>query len=360
MTLFFELISTGVPAQPLGVRTADATENLYKVTGVYIMGNGTAGTVSGQLGGALNPLETGGTFTGSLTATTPSGCTATRDFSGTLTSQTLNWTGGPGGTSTCSPSPLGFSDFSMLRADPSAPLPTTTIATTTTSIATTSIVCTYSLSPTSLTVASTGGPQTVTITTPAGCGWSAQTFADWITVVPPSGGTGPATVTFNVQPTTVARVGTLLIAGFQFTVTQSAPVAPPPPQADLEPVVPPDAPCSFDDNRELPYFFSVSVANRGNAAAGPSSLGVDFTVGTDPAGGVPTAGIAAGLSVPVEVTIPDNCFQTVGGGPLQRCTFGLTADVGGVVAESNETNNASATPASCTRSFTIGAVSGRS
>jgi len=98
MTLFFELIPSGFASLPAASSTRrrvfGVTENEYRVTGVFVMGNGTAGTVSGELGEALNPLETGGEFEGSLTATTPSGCTGARDFSGRITNTTLQWNGG--------------------------------------------------------------------------------------------------------------------------------------------------------------------------------------------------------------------------------------------------------------------------
>ena len=113
------------------------TENEYKVTGVFVMANGTTGTVDGELDGASNPLETGGEFEGSLTANTPSGCTASRDFSGAITTSNLQLVGGtPGATQNCTSNPLmSFSNISMLRSDPGAPLPTpppTTSVTTTT------------------------------------------------------------------------------------------------------------------------------------------------------------------------------------------------------------------------------------
>ena len=78
-------------------------------------------------------------FEGFLTATMPSGCTALRDFTGVITSQTLQWTGGTVGTTSnpCSPNPLtAFNTISMLKFDTGAPLPTP--PSTTSSISTTS------------------------------------------------------------------------------------------------------------------------------------------------------------------------------------------------------------------------------
>src|SRR6185503_6545416 len=171
------------------------------------------------------PLETGGEFKGALFATAPSGCNSQREFNGTISAVNLNWTGGAVGTTNnpCSPNLLtAFNSMTMLRNDANAPLPTP--PSTTSSTSTTTTPCSYSLSPTSDSVPSAGGTRSVAINTQAGCAWSAQTFAAFITVNPPFGGTGPATVTYNVASSTTARSGNLLIAGIQFPVVQSAPV----------------------------------------------------------------------------------------------------------------------------------------
>src|SRR4029453_1713841 len=103
------------------------TENEYKVTGVFVMGNGTTGTVTGELGGSLNPLETGGDFKGALFATAPSGCNSQREFNGTISAGNLTWTGGAVGTTSnpCSPNLLtAFNTMTMLLNSANAPLPT--------------------------------------------------------------------------------------------------------------------------------------------------------------------------------------------------------------------------------------------
>src|SRR4029453_4515118 len=120
--------------------------------GVYVMGNGTTGTVTGELGGSLNPLETGGEFKGSLTATAPSGCTSLRDFSGTISAVNLRGIGGAVGT-TSNPffpdSVTAFNTMTMLRNDANAPLPTPPpLPSTTSSTSTTTTSCAYSFTPT--------------------------------------------------------------------------------------------------------------------------------------------------------------------------------------------------------------------
>jgi hypothetical protein len=353
MTLFFELLGGAGFAEPMGAVTTGrnrATENEYKVTGVYIMGNGTTGTVTGELGGSDNPLETGGELEAEFTATGPSGCTALRDFAGTLTSQTLQLAGGTVGTTSnpCSPNPLtAFNSISMLRFDTGAPLPTPPPTTSSIATTTTTILCTYSLSASSDSVGSAGGVRRVDIMAPAGCAWSAQSFADWITVQPPYGGSGNATILYTVAATTAARSGMLLIGGIQFPVNQSAPVV----LADLLPSIPAETACTFDSPRET-YTSTVNIRNQGGGNAAGSSTGFLFRVseGTPPTDSVPTNPIASGGSVSVVVDIPDGCFQFVTGSTF-RCSYAVTADQGNAVAESNENNNA--TPSGGDGSCTI-------
>lgn len=328
MTLFFELLQGG----PVGGLTAftpgrkGVLENEYKVTGVYVMLNGTTGTITGELGEALDPLETGGEFEGNLTATMSSGCTATRDFVGTVTSQTLQWTGGATGTTSnpCSPNPLtAFSTISMLRFDPNAPLPTPRSTTTTT------IACSFSLTPTSDSVPSAGGARTVALTAPAGCAWTAQSFATWISTPSPSSGTGPATISYTVAASTAARSGSLLIAGLPFVVSQDAP-----PLSDLRPEPPVGTAagvvvCRTDTGGNL----LIGVRNLGPGDAGASVTRVVFTspvppVTTDGA----TPALTSGSVMDVPFAIPSSCYNP-------NCNFTVTVNVDGAVSESSTANN---------------------
>ena len=343
MTLFFELI----PALPVTAGAGGGgrqsvfgiTENEYKVTGVFVMGNGTTGSVTGELGGSLNPLETGGDFKGALFATAPSGCNSQRDFNGTISAVNLNWTGGAVGTTNnpCSPNLLtAFNSMTMLRNDANAPLPTP--PSTTSSTSTTTTPCSYSLSPTSDSVPSAGGTRSVAINTQAGCAWSAQTFAAFITVNPPFGGTGPATVTYNVAASTTARSGNLLIAGIQFPVVQSAPLTTTtttsssttttsviPDLVAFSPIAPDF--CRIDPSSGD---LLVGVNNQGTGAAGGSTTRVVFAVPVGTAGGtvnVTTPGIpAGGPFVDVHFQIPGTCFQP-------DCNFTITVNADGAVTE---------------------------
>ncbi|MFL6280893.1 MAG: BACON domain-containing protein [Vicinamibacterales bacterium] len=81
--------------------------------------------------------------------------------------------------------------------------------------------CTYAVAPTTLSVDAAGGTRAVAITAGAGCPWTASSNADWISVGSASG-SGPASVTVTVAPTTgPSRTGTVTIAGQVLTITQA-------------------------------------------------------------------------------------------------------------------------------------------
>jgi len=83
--------------------------------------------------------------------------------------------------------------------------------------------CTYSISPTSASIAAGGGSGSVTVTTGAGCGWTAASNSSFITVTGGASGSGSGTVTYSVaaNPNTTSRTGTMTIAGSTFTVSQA-------------------------------------------------------------------------------------------------------------------------------------------
>lgn len=130
---------------------------IYNVFGGYNTGpTGFSGTISGTLDGALG----NGTFNGIVTATLASGCVARRNYSGPLTSQSLNWT--PGAQiETCG----GASPLVSAINPPAAPAgspATTSISTSTTSSSTTS---SSSTTVTTTTIPTTTVPTTVPTTT---------------------------------------------------------------------------------------------------------------------------------------------------------------------------------------------------
>lgn len=87
--------------------------------------------------------------------------------------------------------------------------------------------CTFTISPTTATVAATGGTGTITVTTTTGCAWNAGSSVNWITAT--GSGTNSGTATYTVAPNTTAsaRTGTVLVGGRVMTVTQPAPTRAP-------------------------------------------------------------------------------------------------------------------------------------
>ncbi len=83
--------------------------------------------------------------------------------------------------------------------------------------------CAYDLTARDQAAPAAGGVFTVGVTTANGCAWTAVSQADWITVTAGAAGSGNGTVSLTVAANTgPQRVGTVLIAGLTFTVTQAA------------------------------------------------------------------------------------------------------------------------------------------
>jgi hypothetical protein len=85
-----------------------------------------------------------------------------------------------------------------------------------------STVCSYTLSPTSVSLSAAGGSGTIAVTTQSGCSWSASTGVSWATITSGAIGTGSKTVSYTVTANTGApRTAATTIAGNPFTFTQS-------------------------------------------------------------------------------------------------------------------------------------------
>ncbi len=84
------------------------------------------------------------------------------------------------------------------------------------------IDCSYSLSSTSVSFDSDGGSGTVSMTSPEGCSWSASSTASWIDISSGGNGSGSSTLSFTVDanPAVESRVGSLIIGGEVFAITQ--------------------------------------------------------------------------------------------------------------------------------------------
>ena len=84
--------------------------------------------------------------------------------------------------------------------------------------------------------------------------------------------------------------------------------------------------CDADDSGNL----RVHIKNQGTAAAGPSTLEVDFGQYGETLESVPS--LLAGETTTILVPIPFGCFNP-------DCNFKITVDSAGVIDESNELNN---------------------
>ncbi len=87
--------------------------------------------------------------------------------------------------------------------------------------------CTASIAPGSVSAASTGTSGSITVTTTAGCAWSASSASGDLVFQNGTGRSGTGTLTFTVaaNPTTAARTLTATVAGRAFTVSQAAAAA---------------------------------------------------------------------------------------------------------------------------------------
>jgi glucose/arabinose dehydrogenase len=84
--------------------------------------------------------------------------------------------------------------------------------------------CTFSIAPTSANFTNTGGTGSVSVSAPAGCGWTAASNVNWITITGGSSGNGNGTVNYSVAPyggPPKRRNGTMTIAGETFSVQQT-------------------------------------------------------------------------------------------------------------------------------------------
>jgi hypothetical protein len=82
--------------------------------------------------------------------------------------------------------------------------------------------CSYAIGADAFGIDASGGDRQVAITAPAGCPWTAETHAPWITLTSGSAGAGPGVVAFHIAASDApSRTGTLNVAGRTVTVTQT-------------------------------------------------------------------------------------------------------------------------------------------
>jgi hypothetical protein len=135
--------------------------------------------------------------------------------------------------------------------------------------------CTLTIAPVATSFPADGGASEVAVTASAStCAWTAQPAVGWIAIQGAAGGTGSGRLRFAVaaNTTTTARSGTLVVAGFNVTITQAAAAAPPPtnpPPTDPPPTDPP--PTDPPPPGPTPCTFSIAPTTGSFAAAGGSA-----------------------------------------------------------------------------------------
>ncbi|MCA1706168.1 MAG: hypothetical protein LC808_24050 [Actinobacteria bacterium] len=110
------------------------------------------------------------------------------------------------------------------------------------------------------------------------------------------------------------------------------PVAPFPPPTPSAPGALPQNFCFSTTGGQPADAVRIVVRNQGDGGAGDSMTEVVF--GNNAPILLPTPALSAGQEAPLEVSIPRGCYR--GESP---CTFRITVDATGLVAESNEANN---------------------
>jgi hypothetical protein len=83
--------------------------------------------------------------------------------------------------------------------------------------------CTFTVTPTDISISKDGGTATVGVETGPGCSWTVQNSLNWVTVTAGNGGTDSGTVTLQIAPNTLAfpRAAAINIAGKLVVINQS-------------------------------------------------------------------------------------------------------------------------------------------
>lgn len=84
--------------------------------------------------------------------------------------------------------------------------------------------CSYVLSSTGQSFASSGGSGSIVVTAPTGCNWIAGSNTSWITITSGNNGNGNGTINYEVTANTSgnSRTGTISVQDQTFTITQTA------------------------------------------------------------------------------------------------------------------------------------------
>ncbi len=153
--------------------------------------------------------------TGSVTVSGQGGCGWTASSSAPWLAVTSGASGSGAGT-------VAFS--ASANTSTSSRTATLAIAGQTYTVTQSGVSCSFSVSATNQSFAAAGGAASVSVTTPAGCVWTAASNAAWLGISAGSSGSGAGQVTFaaSANPSTSPRTATLTVAGNAVAVTQLA------------------------------------------------------------------------------------------------------------------------------------------
>ncbi len=254
--------------------------------------------------------------TGSLTVTTTRNCTwtATADAAWVALSGTINGQGD--GT-------VGFS----VAANSAVAARSANIAVNgqTFSLSEQAAPCSFSVTPTVISIAAPGGTASVSVQAQSGCAWTAASDATWVSISSGNTGSGAGSVQLVVAPNTAsARSATVTVAGQTVNVSQAG-VAPP-------------APCVFSIAPTNEAFGAgggngaVTVATGSGCAWTATSPvpWVTITAGTSGAGnGIVTfaVDVNSGAARSATLAIAGQAFginQSAGAGPPPACSFSIS------------------------------------
>ncbi|HNG28740.1 MAG TPA: immunoglobulin domain-containing protein, partial [Blastocatellia bacterium] len=154
------------------------------------------------------------------------------------------------------------------------------------------VLCAYALSPQARNFTAIGGTGSVALTTGNLCGWTARSNISWIRITSGISGSGPATISYVVDPNPgAARSGTLTIAEQTFTVTQDCTTT----AISAQPVG--QTVCAG-----APVTFSVGATGAGSLTFQWRKNGVDIPGATEATYGIPAAQVADAGGYTVVVT----------------------------------------------------------
>lgn len=184
-------------------------------------------TIGGQ---TVTVTQAGASCSYALTPTSLSvGSGASTSSASVTTGASCNWSASSNAswlsvTSGASSSGSGTTAFSVAANTVSASRTgTLTIAGQTLSVTQAGAGCSYTITPTSQSIAADASNGMVAVSAGYACTWSASSNASWISITSGSTGRGEGSVTYSASAntSTSSRTGTLSIAGQTFTVTQA-------------------------------------------------------------------------------------------------------------------------------------------